>query len=70
MKAMKLFEGADNVCRRSVGTEAELRLRADSLCKHLEPLQYYTCKNFPNDTEEEYATIIIAIACHPCFCKV
>ena len=32
------------------------------LCKYLEPLQYYACNDFPNDTEEGYAAIIIAIA--------
>ena len=42
--------------------EATLRLRVDLLCKYLEPLQYYACKDFPNDTEEGYAATIIGIA--------
>ena len=32
------------------------------LCKYLEPLQHYARKDFPNDTEEIYAAIIIANA--------
>ena len=59
---LKLFEEEDHVNSGSVGTEAALRLRVDLLCKYLEPLQYYMCKDFPNDTEEGYAAIIIAIA--------
>ena len=42
--------------------EAELRFRVDLLCRYLEPLQYYMCKDFPNNTEEGYAAIIIAVA--------
>ena len=59
---LKLFEGEDHVYSGSVGTEAALRLRVDLLCKYLEPLQYYTCKDFPNNTDEGYAATIIAIA--------
>ena len=59
---LELFEGEDHVYSGSVSTEASLRLRVDLLCKYLEPLQYYTCKDFSNDTEEGYAAIMIAIA--------
>ena len=59
---LELSEWENHVYSGSVGTEAALRLRVDLLCKYLEPLQYYTCKDFPNDAEEGYATIIIAIA--------
>ena len=58
---LKLFE-EDHVYSGSVGTEAALLLRIDSLCKHLEPVQYYTCKDFDNDTEEGYAAMIIVVA--------
>ena len=58
----KLFEGEDHVYSGSVGPETALRLRVDSLCEYLEPLQYYTSKDFPNDTEEGHSAIIIAIA--------
>ena len=59
---LELSEWEDHVYSGSVGTEAALRLRVDLLCKHLEPLQYYACNDFPNDAEEGYAAIIIAIA--------
>ena len=58
---LKLSEWEDLVYSGYVGTEAALRLRVDLLCKYFEPLQYYTCKDFPNNTDEGYAAIIIAI---------
>ena len=59
---LKLLEGEDHVYSGSVGTEAALRLLVDLLCTYLEPLQYYACKDFPSNTQEGSAMIIIAIA--------
>ena len=64
---LKLFEGEDRVYSGSVGTETALRLREDLLCKYLEPLQYYTCKDFPNDTEEGWARSLLQSLLSPMF---
>ena len=42
-------------------------MRSESNCKQLQPVQYYTGKGLPNDTEEVYSTVVVAVT--PLFLK-